>query len=195
MKYITKRAEPQSFINWKQKPNVDFKKLGNKRKVKKQLRTSLMEEQGFICCYCERSLIEGDCHIEHFRPKDQNKFPELELEYDNLICSCQANLEKGTPRHCGNSKENWFDDNLISPLDIDCESKFKYTHDGQILPINEDDEATKLTIEKLQLNIDKLKDLRKSVIDALFEDEDVSWYLEMKDGRYNEFYTTINYLF
>lgn len=146
MKYIVKQGEPESFTVWKSKANEDWKpSYGNIDKQERiDLFDSLVKEQGYICCYCERELKEGDCHIEHFKPKDKNKFPELELEYNNLFCSCQVNLKKGEPLHCGNSKGNWFDMNLlISPLDLNCESKFKYTHDGQILPVDEDDEATK----------------------------------------------------
>lgn len=198
MKYIVKQTEPESFIIWKNKENDDWKptyaNIDKQERI--DLFKSLKDEQGHICCYCERELNDRDCHIEHFRPKDKTKFPHLELVYDNLLCSCQVNTEKGEPLHCGNSKGNWFDEELlISPLDSTCESKFKYTFDGQILPFNEDDEAAKTTIERLQLNIDKLKDLRKGVIDALFEDEDVAWYFEMKEGRFNEFHTTIRYLF
>jgi len=198
MKHIIKQQEPESFINWKNRANDDWKptyaNIDKEERI--DLFKSLKEEQGYICCYCERELKEGDCHIEHFKPKDKEKFPELQLEYYNLLCSCQVNTEKGEPLHCGNSKGNWFNDRLlVSPLNPDCESKFKYTYDGQILPFDENDETAKNTIEKLQLNIDKLKDMRKGVIDALFEDEDVTWYLEINDGRYNEFYTTINYLF
>ncbi len=198
MKHIVKQAEPESFIVWKDNANDDWKpsysKLQNPEK--EAVFKSLLSEQGYICCYCERELTNEDYHIEHFKPKDKTKFPELELVYNNLLCSCQVNTQKGEPLHCGNSKGNWFDENLlISPLDPSCERKFKYTHDGQILPFDENDEATKTTIEKLQLNIDKLKNLRKSVIDVLFEDEDLSWYLELNGGKYNEFYTTIKYLF
>jgi uncharacterized protein (TIGR02646 family) len=198
MKYIVKQAEPESFVVWKNKENDDWKptyaNIDKQERI--DLFKSLKEEQGYICCYCERELNDGDCHIEHFKPKDKTKFPHLELSYNNLLCSCQVNTDKGEPLHCGNSKSNWFDEELlISPLDSNCEYKFKYTFDGQILPFDEEDEVAKTTIDKLQLNIDKLKDLRKNVIDALFEDEEVAWYLEMKDGKYNEFYTTINYLF
>ncbi|MCB4778931.1 MAG: hypothetical protein LGB53_04780 [Sulfurovum sp.] len=48
---------------------------------------------------------------------------------------------------CGNSKGN---KNLpITPLDNDCETKFKYTADGYILGTDKDSEDT---IEILQLN-------------------------------------------
>lgn len=198
MKQIVKQTEPESFINWKNNANDDWKPSYNKLQnpEKDDVFKSLLSEQGHLCCYCERELINEDYHIEHFKPKDKTKFPELELVYNNLLCSCEVNTQKGEPLHCGNSKGNWFDEKfLISPLDSNCESRFRYTFDGQILPFDEKDEAAITTIDKLQLNIDKLKDLRKSVIDALFEDEDIGWYLELKDGRFNEFYATIKYLF
>jgi uncharacterized protein (TIGR02646 family) len=198
MKYIIKQDEPESFTVWKSKANEDWKpSYKNLQNPEKQsVYNSLLTEQGYICCYCERELKDEDYHIEHFKPKDKAKFPELQLEYDNLFCSCQVNTEKGEPLHCGNSKGNWFDNGLlISPLDPNCESRFKYTHDGQILPVNDNDLPAKITIEKLQLNLDKLKVLRKAVIDALFEDDNVAWYLVMNDGRFNEFHTTIKHLF
>ncbi|RLA74258.1 MAG: hypothetical protein DRG30_05510 [Epsilonproteobacteria bacterium] len=120
-----------------------------------------------------------------------------------MLCSCQRILSQGEPRHCGNSKAN----NIISitPLDIDCEKKFKYNPDGTI---EHTDEASQQTIRHLQLGIDKLNSLRNKAIEPFIIDpitlEEVSKndaqifakkFLEKKDNRYNEFYTTIKYLF
>ena len=140
-------------------------------------------------------------------PKDRNKFPERQLDYDNLLCSCQLELEKGEPRHCGNSKGSWFqENNFVSPLNPDCEKKFKYTFDGYIEPVDENDEPTITTIEKLRLGIDKLNKLREKAIEPFIEiplsDKElkklVTGYLRNKTingGKYNEFYTTIKFLF
>ena len=209
MKYISKDKEPQDFIDWKNRANRDWQPtFDNLQNPEKQsVFNSLFVEQGYICCYCERELKDNDYHIEHFRPKDQNLFPELQLEYSNFLCSCQRNTQKGEPLHCGNSKGNWFDENLlISPLDPNCEKQFTYTADGYIYPSNDDNIAAKTTIEKLQLNISKLVDLRKRVIEPFLDDDlsesefkkFVNSYLVDKDknhGKYNEFYTTIKYLF
>ena len=75
MKHIIKQTEPESFINWKNKENDDWKPTyANIDKLERiDLLKSLKEEQGYICCYCERELKDGDCHIEHFKPKDKNK--------------------------------------------------------------------------------------------------------------------------
>jgi len=124
-----------------------------------------------------------------------------------MLCSCQRVLKKKEPRHCGNSKGSWFDkDDFVSPLEPDCERRFKYTHDGQIMPSDDVDKPAAITIHRLRLNIDKLSDLRKSAIEpfideGLTESELLTFskiYLadkEENNGRFNEFYTTIKYLF
>ncbi|MFM6409300.1 MAG: retron system putative HNH endonuclease, partial [Microcystis sp.] len=115
----------------------DFKNLAGK--PKEILIKALMTEQGEICCYCESRLVDGKCHIEHFKPQSD---PTVDpLDYANLLCSCQANLKPGEPRHCGNLKNSWFDENLlISPLNPDCESHFAFNYDGTIKPAQEDDQ-------------------------------------------------------
>ena len=209
MKYIVKESEPLEFTNWKKQDKM-FQRGKPKwnrvpSPIKDNIRASLKKEQGYICCYCERELRNNDYHIEHFKPKD--KFSALQLDYSNLICSSQLELKQGEPRHCGNSKGSWFDNALlISPLNSDCERQFIFHADGHILPSNDSNIAAKITIKKLQLDIDKLVDLRKKAIEP-FIDENlndnelkkfVNAYLiekENNNGRYNEFYTTIKYLF
>ena len=195
MKYIIKRSEPQSFRDWKSGEDREYNDLINP--IKGDVKESLLVEQGYICCYCESRISKENSHIEHLKPKDKKKFPELELEYDNMLCSCQKQLSKGEPRHCGNSKAN--DIIIITPLDIDCESKFKYNENGTIEATDEDSEET---IKYLKLDIDKLNELRKNAIEPFIfdiSDEEakifVKEYLKQKDGKYNEFYTTIKYLF
>ncbi len=201
MKYIEKIREPQSFTDWKSEEDREYKDLVNP--IKSDIKESLLIEQGYICCYCESKILKDTSHIEHFKPKDKDKFPHLQLRYDNLLCSCQKQLSKGEPRHCGNSKAN----NIIniSPLDIGCESKFKYSADGKIYST---DEISKKVIKTLQLNIDKLNSLRASAIETFILDpitfEELSEeeskvfakaYLNQENGRYGEFHTTIKYLF
>lgn len=214
MKYINKGQEPQSFKSWKDndkmyqrgKPNWDRFNHSKYRDIKNELLETLKREQGYICCYCEVKLKENDYHPEHLKPKDKNKYPQLQLEYENLLCSCQLEIESGEPRHCGNSKGSWYDDNLlVSPLNSICETKFTYTMDGQI---SHTDEASEHTIKHLQLGIDKLNKLRESAIEPFLIDpitlNEISKeeakifaerYLQVSNGKFNEFHTTIKYLF
>jgi len=206
MKYIEKSSvEPSSLSDWKaqdkmyKRAKAKWKRFG--KPYKEEFKKDLIDEQGGICCYCEQKLKIDDAHLEHLLPQKLDSFSESLFDYNNLLCSCQKELTKGEPRHCGNSKGSWYDENLlVSPLDTECEVKFKYNSDGTIEPT---DEASQLTINHLQLGIDKLNNLRNNAIEP-FLDEELSIeevqlfakeYLKQKDGKYNEFYTTIQYLF
>ena len=125
--------------------------------------------------------------------------------YNNLLCSCQGQVNNDTNLYCGHKKDKWYDKKqFVSPLDNDCEERFKYYTDGHIEPSNSNDKAAKTTIEKLNLNIDKLIARRKSIIDSLIYlsgkelEDSIKVHLvekENNNGKYNEFYTTIKYLF
>lgn len=208
MKHINKNKEPTEFADWKNCANDDWTPtfLNLQNPEKQSVFNSLLNEQGYICCYCERELKENDFHIEHFKPKDSTKFPELQLEYSNFLCSCQRNTTKSEPLHCGNSKENWFEESLIvSPLLANCEGEFTFYFDGHISPSNEQNEKAKETIKRLQLDNNKLVAMRNKLLEPFLEDltdlelnNFVNGYLvekENNNGKYNEFYTTIKDLF
>ncbi len=205
MKHIVKHAEPQPFSQWKALANANWQPTYDQLSgaLKKALKIALMDEQGWICCYCESRLTDDHSHIEHFKPQSD---PDVDpLDFSNLLCSCQNQLKKGEPRHCGNLKDNWFDPNaLISPFDPSCERRFAFTGDGRIKPLIETDQAATETIYKLGLGIPKLNAMRTKAIEP-FLDESlcpdefqsfVSGYLARdKSGRFGEFWTTIRYLF
>ena len=205
MKHIVKHQVTPLFDEWTALDDYEWKKTYNDlvNPEKKEVKESLMKEQGYICCYCERQLTDDDSHIEHFIP--QSKDADATLDYTNMLCSCQDQLKKGDPRHCGILKDNWFDDGrLVSPLEPGCEGHFTFTIDGKIRPIKETDVAAKMTIEKLGLDINKLNALRKKAIEPFLDkeldqqevDRFVDGYLRKNsDDTFNEFWTTINYLF
>jgi uncharacterized protein (TIGR02646 family) len=209
MKYIIKWPEPAEFTNWKNLVNDNWKPTYDALRgdEKRALTNALKNEQGYICCYCERRIEGNDFHIEHLKPQGENLFPENQLDYDNLLCSCQREVERGEPIHCGNSKGSWYDDHLlISPLSPDCEEKFKYTFDGYIEPATNDDFTARSTIDKLKLKIDKLNTLRRKAIEPFIDEELTETDLQNfkrgylidkaeNEGKFNEFYTTIKYLF
>jgi uncharacterized protein (TIGR02646 family) len=211
MKHIIKGAEPEEFTNWKNQANENwtptFENLSGTEK--RAVFEALQKEQGYICCYCECELKDDHFHIEHHKPQHPKDIQEKidPLDYSNMLCSCQRNIKKGVLRHCGNSKDQWFDETqFISPLNPDCEKKFKFTLDGHIEPANSKDSAATMTLEKLNLKNDKLNSWRNAAIDPFLEEslsekelEDyVKGYLVEKEsngGKYNEFFTTIKYLF
>ena len=204
MKRIHKHAEPQDFTDWKALANANWQPTYSDLSgpLKRVVKSALMAEQGFICCYCERELTEEDSHIEHFRPQSD---PAVDpLDYGNLLCCCQNRIRKGEPRHCGNLKEDWFDPALlISPLNPDCERRFAFTGKGEIKPATANDPAASETIRRLGLDLPKLNALRAKAIEP-FLDESLSreelrrfvhGYLQKTNEQYCPFWTTIRYLF
>ena len=204
MKYIVKGTEPQELTDFVADANPDWTPTyrGLTGIAKSALKESLMKEQGYICCYCERTLTENDSHIEHFKPQND---PGVDpLDFTNMLCSCQKNLPKGADRHCGNLKGGWFDGTLlVSPMNSSCENKFGFKGDGTIYAI-ENDSAAETTIEKLGLGINKLNNSRKLAIDPFLDDSlsesefklFVEGYLQIdSEGKYDPFPSTIEHLF
>ncbi len=204
MKHIIKQGEPEGFSAWKSLANPDWQpEYGNlSTDVKEILKQSLMEEQGWICCYCQQRITDETSHIEHFRP--QSKFPMEALDYENMLCSCQKRMKKGEPLYCGNAKDDWYDENnIVSPLDPECESSFIFTGNGLIMAVD-NDQAAHETIARLKLDIAKLNNMRANAIDPFLDDSlskhemkrFVTGYLQKDEqGKFNEFWTVINYLF
>ncbi len=205
MKHIVKQREPKAFTDWKALANENWQPTYSDLagEPKKAVKETLMAEQGYLCCYCERRLNDDDSHIEHFRPQSD---PAVDpLDFSNLLCSCQNQIKKGEPRHCGNLKDDWFDQNLlVSPLDPDCENRFAFTGDGEIKPLADNDLAAAETIKKIGLDIPKLNAMRSKAIEPFLDDglspqemqAFVSGYLSRDaSGRFGEFWTTIRHLF
>lgn len=186
MKYIKKGEEPESLTKWKALANEDWTPTYDELRgqEKTDLYNALLREQGFICCYCGMritkensdlnkniSVINIDtCHIEHLKP--QSLYPELALEYKNLLASCQAERDKDPPPpiRCGSKKDNWYDENLmVSPLETNCIDFIRYSGSGEILPTDDPNKkaAAQTTIDKLGLNIDKLRTMRQEAIDGV----------------------------
>ncbi|MEH2311668.1 MAG: retron system putative HNH endonuclease [Nostoc sp.] len=208
MKYIKKSEEPESFTVLKNLANEDWQPSWKNfsKPQKTDVHNSLLQEQGFICCYCGRRINTDDSHLEHLKPR--TTYPQLALEYTNILASCQKDTVRKEPLHCGKIKDKWYDDNLmISPLDVNCAEFFRYTDDGQILATNNSEKqlAAETTIDKLALNIDKLKNLRAKSIEPILEIINTITEEEREDlilgfsetdskGYYEEFCAAIIYL-
>lgn len=205
MKHIIKQPEPIELREFKEAANPPdwIPSYSNLTKIAKDTtKQALMKEQGYICCYCERRLEDNESHIEHFKPQSDPSVDDI--DFSNMLCSCQKNIESGEPRHCGNLKGNWFDATLlVSPFDSSCENKFGFKADGTIYPKDNAIDA-KTTIEKLGLDIPKLNNLRKSVIEVFLDDslsdDEMKTFINshlQRDGggKFGEFHTTVKYIF
>lgn len=159
---VNKRSEPEEFTKYKKKNKViNWKDFTSESGIKKLLKEALLEEQENSCCpYCEIEISLNNSQIEHIKPKD--KFPELLIDYDNLIACC---LER---KRCGNSKANKWEELFINPVTENPEDYFEYDiKTGKIIPIFKDGEKyekAEYTIDLLNLNENILCEIRKVFI-------------------------------
>lgn len=164
MKHIEKKAPPESLETYKQEENAAFKRLPSP--IKKALKLQLIDEQGGLCCYCGNRITYETSNIEHFKPKDDSLFPELQLEYSNLFSSCLGGqIDRQTnsrfPLSCDAKKNNSIID--VCPTDPDCEEQFMYDDDGNIYGCSD---KARTAIAVLGLNNEVIKNRRKAAIDA-----------------------------
>lgn len=153
MKHIVKNPEPSGLGAFKAKANPDWQPSFDAMSgtLKRTLHDALVNEQGWICCYCNQRIDRSSSHIEHLRPG--SRFPADDLTYENLLASCPRDDQPGEPLHCGKLKGDWFDaSRLISPLQPDCETRFRFTADGEVRPAD-GDPAAQETVQRLGLNL------------------------------------------
>ena len=157
---VNKKSEPEEFTKYKSKNKIiNWDSFSTE--IKQILKQYLLEEQENRCCpYCETEINLNDSQIEHIKPKD--KFPELLIDYNNLIACCLEN------KRCGNSKANKWDELFINPVTENPEDYFKYDiKTGKIIPIfkeKEKFEKAQYTIDLLNLNDNRLCGIRKKYI-------------------------------
>lgn len=216
MRYIRKGEEPESFTTWKERQKnrgnpLTWRAFRRRVIVKNDVYDALLREQGYICCYCGMQITRDASHFEHFKPKSNITYGHLVLDYTNLLVSCKGESEEEhrVPVHCGHKKDDWYDEHLmVSPLDVNCGSFFRYSASGEILPTDELDkqEAAKTTIEKVGLDIEKLRLMRSAAIDAALlaieglTAEEIQQLAQGyaqpdADGRYTPFCAAIAYIF
>ena len=160
MKHIRKNQEPEQFSRWKKgKKGANWKAFA-RTSEHRDLRASLLTEQLGMCCYCEAIIALESSHLEHLKPK--SVYPKDELDYRNLLASCNQK------KSCGGIKDNWYDPEMVSPLAENCEKRFTYNFEnGEIIPFDKDDLKASETIEKLGLNFKDLKDQRRNILKIL----------------------------
>ena len=84
MKQIIKNKEPDILTTYKNNAETpNYPHFCNKTNRKKQLKSSLLAEQGYLCCYCMGEISMDNMQVEHWRP--QSNYAELDLNYQNLL--------------------------------------------------------------------------------------------------------------
>lgn len=161
---------------------------------KAQLCADLLDEQFFLCCYCElRSDLAGlGYHIEHVQPK--SAFPQRTFDYDNLAASALASASdlsafkaQGEEVFAGHAKQSQYDAALfVSCHQADCARFFAYLSDGRVVAAAQlsmpERERAQYTIRILHLNSPYLIKERRNwwnELDALFSQHQAdAWSIE-----------------
>lgn len=186
MRRIIKNEEPKSFALYRRNNNLSPKADYNdnmKKNENKELRESLIKEQGYICCYCmQRITLQNDSttqtKIEHFKPQSiyngTDGKEDLRLIYSNLFLACKGEGvdDNNKKYNCCDSKKLKRELHFIDLLDDSIEKKIKYSSSGIIFSksanLNDNDSSVITCIDDelnkiLNLNNQSLKKWRKEV--------------------------------
>ena len=183
MKHIEKTCPPEEFVEYCKTPGVSYDGLTGDNK--KLLRKRLLEDQGYICCYCGCE-IEDNKHtkIEHIKCQEKNT--GLALKYENMLVSCDggdADREKRLyPKHqihCDAKKGT--KDIPISPLE-DMDGLFVFYEDGDVKGKG----VGKELITILGLDVKYLRNARREAIESyeILYPEDLEEELEYLKNKH-----------
>lgn len=187
---IKKQAEPKTFKQaQKSNPLLSYKDFSEEEDFKAaffDLRQSLLEEQGYICCYCQqkvkRVLDENTkkplMTTEHFIPK-KGKFKDesKQLDYNNLLAACLGNKDSKKENHCDSSKDEDRLAILPNPAEVRQHNLDKYIkykvkeleEEVIVIPADPNNEELRNDINKiLNLNQQNLKNKRFRVWKGLW---------------------------
>ena len=200
MKHIIKTSSPENFEKWKIRKKLTREDLAKKSRlheereavwktftkkadIKNEVKESLLNEQGKICCYCQQRIeLNENSIIEHFiaRATDATEM----FNYENILACCDGGQKQRTeqnenqknepefiPKYCGHAKGN--DTILINPLDENCESHFSYEFnpDTLFISIIGNSREGKEVVQKLNLDVDILKSERGKAVAGILFDE------------------------
>lgn len=219
MIFIPKNSEPEALKVWREKnPGEGFSALT--KEAKHALQLSLMDEQGYVCCFCGIYIGEVDdtgnviptpvgdrpshraARVAHITPQAVSEAKVV--EYGNLCISCPAASGRPANEFCHCDKEQGNRTLEITPLQEDCISFFEFSLEGEITPnSNRDDQGrdkSKKTIKALNLNAGRLCTRRKEALAGAYDvisgsGESLNDFFDRmkakKNGKYEEFYYVI----
>jgi len=207
MKTITKSKEPKCLTEHKAPPFTSYENL--KEECSYVVRESLIDEQGYICCYCMQRIYMHEkgttpiTKIEHFLC--QADYPDKDLDYKNMLLACMGG--EGAPKRlqiCDTRKRNAI--LSISPTNTsrNIEDLIKYKPNGEIYStdntLNEELESVlNLNLPRLVKNREAMylevqsririegKKQGNKVLQKKFLEDEKAKLLKMKNGKFKEY--------
>jgi len=139
--------------------------------------TDLLEEQGYICAYCMRSISLENATIEHIisqnyvDKKGRAIGKEEDTNYDNMLAVCQGNF-CFNETHCDKSRSKYQTNEpllCITPLNKLQMNNIKFTQSGVIYyeKLDEKSDINDELNRVLNLNCDGIIEMRGKIIRAI----------------------------
>lgn len=115
MKFIHKGKEPKAWKAYRETEGVEFRAID-------ELQNALLEDQGYLCCYCMSQINKENMKVEHWKPR---RYTSFIFDFDNLFAACKGDF--CTDFHCDTKKAD--DEITIHPADLknDCEKIIDYS--------------------------------------------------------------------
>ncbi|MEM6867019.1 MAG: retron system putative HNH endonuclease [Cyanobacteria bacterium P01_C01_bin.121] len=159
MRWIQKKNEPHQLTEWRSRYNTDinfgYALLRQDSAVITALIATLLAEQGWLCAYTGIGIDANKCHLEHVKPQEHCT-PDEAVTYGNLLACYPAPNQKGKIPYGAHQKDNWPGPEeqhlFVSPLEPNCDIRFRFRNTGKVEPCNKQDQAAQITIDKLGLN-------------------------------------------
>lgn len=164
MKLIIKVVPPPLLQPYSNKVSASY--LDMDEDVRDELKLALLNEQGWICGYCQQKITKENMQIEHFCERSicngKDGTTDKQLTYANLMAVCSGKPGNST-LNCDSKKATFTKDGglpmNVSPWIIAHTSGIQYHSTGLINSTNVSHKEEIISI--LNLNIDYLKDARK----------------------------------
>jgi len=172
MKLIIKNQPPRSFETYCNQTGANYNDIDPD--VKDDLNEALLNEQGWLCGYCQQKIKDMDrMSIEHHCEQSicngQNGTVDKRLDYKNMMAVCLG--KTGRELHCDSSKATFKVGTglpiQVSPWINAHIAGIKYSSVGTIKSFNPNHSRELDTI--LYLNLEYLKNLRKNIWVLLFK--------------------------
>lgn len=170
MRRIIKTHPPQKLTEWREKNrevNHGYRDLTG-TEAHHDLKSKLLQEQGWLCAYTGQSIDNGSSHVEHIKPQCECVDWE-DVEYRNVVACFPADGGNSSHGYGAPVKASWWDEQrFITPLSDDCERRFRFVWSGHVYPSPDTHEGAAATIKSLGLDADTLRQLRKARVDGFF---------------------------
>ena len=194
MKKVQKGAEPKLLESYRKgNPGNSWSQCKRDTDRRDEIHDQLRLDQGGLCAYCEIDLKPknateaADFRVEHFHPKsDSLTLRNWHLEWQNLLACChggsrsdvvEANSRFTSPHSCDVPKgENNWDNVIFNPLHLPASPcLFQFNRADVAISVNTANceqaglgaGMAQATIDKLNLDAIRLRNLRKPVLDQV----------------------------